>query len=155
MPHLQGALFLNACSRATRPHTPNGNSPRPQWPERLRESFQHCDTTRFPSMRQHSAPFLLGDCLSGASSSRVPAGRLGTGQEANLRAAGACRLPPAAFSDITVAIATMIATKFDTFLSALCLGHVMPHASGGGTLVRFRTRLVRSMRWTSSFYSID
>ena len=66
---------------------------------------------------------------------------------------------PAAFSDITVAIAvaiaTMIATKIDTFLSALCLGHVMPHALGGGTLVRFRTRLVRSMRWTSSFYSID
>ena len=62
---------------------------------------------------------------------------------------------PAAFSDITVAIATMIATKFDTFLSALCLGHVMPHALGGGTLVRFRTRLVRSMRWTSLFYSID
>ena len=154
MPHLQGALFLNACSRATRPHTPNGNSPRPQWPERLRESFQHCGMTRFPSMRQHSAPFFLRDCLSGASSSRVldDSGQVKRRTCGLLQHAG-CH--PAAFSDITVAIATMIATKFDTFLSALCLGHVMPHASGGGTLVRFRTRLVRSMRWTSSFYSID
>ena len=154
MPHLQGALFLNACSRATRPHTPNGNSPRPQWPERLRESFQHRATTRCLSMRQHSAPFLLGDCLSGASSSRVldDSGQVKRRTCGLLQHAG-CH--PAAFSDITVAIATMIATKFDTFLSALCLGHVMPHALGGGTLVRFRTRLVRSMRWTSSFYSID
>ena len=129
MPHLQGALFLNACSRATRPHTPNGNSPCPQWPERLRESFQHCDTTRFTSMRQHSAPFLLGDCLSGASSSRVldDSGQVKRRTCGLLQHAG-CH--PAAFSDITVAIATMIATKFDTFLSALCLGHVMPHALG-------------------------
>ena len=154
MPHLQGALFLNACSRATRPHTPNGNSPRPQWPERLRESFQHRETTRCLSMRQHSAPFSPGDCLSGASSSRVldDSGQVKRRTCGLLQHAG-CH--PAAFSEITVAIATMIATKFDTFLSALCLGHVMPHALGGGTLVRFRTRLVRSMRWTSSFYSID
>ena len=60
----------------------------------------------------------------------------------------------AAFSDITVAIATMIGTKFHNFLSAPCLGHVMPHALRKGILVRFRTRLVRFMKWTTLFYSI-
>ena len=78
-------------------------------------------------MQQHSALFLRRDCLSGASSSRVldDSGQVKRRTCGLLQHAG-CH--PAAFSDITVAITTMIATKFDTFLSALCLGHVMPHA---------------------------
>ena len=73
-------------------------------------------------------------------------------QSCGLLAHAGCH--PVAFSDITVAIGTMIATKFNTFLSASCLGHAMPHALGEGIPIRFLTGLVRSIGRTSSFYSL-
>jgi hypothetical protein len=158
MPHLQVA-----CSSSTRAPEqdltaprPSSNPPLPQWHVCLYESFTIVVKPAFPPCRDipaRSCPEIVSqvprpaECWTTRDRSRSKGC-----QSCGLLAHAGCH--PVAFSDITVAIGTMIATKFNTFLSASGLGHAMPHALGEGIPIRFLTGLVRSIGRTSSFYSL-